>query len=181
LVYLPEGSIAGSVDDLTEGAVRKTQVRSLLERELTPVYRFALRLTGDRHVAEDLTQDAMLRAWKARRRMPKEGELRPWMFRITRNLWIDETRRREVRSRHEGNLGAAAAAREPEQTLNALGMLDRLPARQREVLYLAACEGLTPTQIGRVLDITPEAAKASASVARAKLRELSTCEEGAYG
>lgn len=180
MVYQPEGSIAGSVDDLTEGAVRKTQVRSLLERELAPVYRFALRLSGDRHVAEDLTQDTMLRAWKARRRLPKEGEVRPWMLRITRNLWIDETRRREVRARHRENLGESVQ-QQSERTRDVLALLDRLPPRQKEVLYLAACEGLTPTQIGRVLGITPDAAKASASVARAKIREMSTCEEGAYG
>ena len=37
-----------------------------------------------------------------------------------------------------------------------LAAIDDLPERQRDVLYLTACEGLTPTQIGMVLDISPE-------------------------
>ena len=153
--------------------MRQTHKRSLLEAEVTPVYRFALRLTRDIHLAEDLTQDAMLRAWKARRRMPRggDGEIRPWLFRITRNLWIDESRRRSVRQRTNA-LGRVPETADEAASHDALALLDQLPPRQREVLYLSACEGLTPTQIGRVLNISPEAAKASASVARAKLRTL---------
>lgn len=140
---------------------------------MTPVYRFALRLTGDIHLAEDLTQDAMLRAWKARWRMPRSdsGEIRPWLLRITRNLWIDESRRRAVRRAHAAKQHASGAMDDPS-TDDAMVLLDLLPPRQREVLYLSACEGLTPTQIGRVLSISPDAAKSSASVARAKLRQL---------
>lgn len=141
---------------------------------MTPVYRFALRLTGDIHLAEDLTQDALLRAWKARRRMPRggHGEIRPWLFRITRNLWIDESRRRSVRRRAHAPKQRQSEPGDELASRDALALLDQLPPRQREVLYLSACEGLTPAQIGRVLEISPGAAKASASVAREKLRTL---------
>ena len=58
-----------------------------------------------------------------------------------------------------------------EDARNALDAIDELPDRQRDVLYLTACEGLTPTQIGQVLEISSSAAKSTLSLARAKLRE----------
>ena len=59
-----------------------------------------------------------------------------------------------------------------EELQRALTALQGLPPRQREVLYLNACEGLTLTEVAQVLDISPEAAKASLSLARQKLRQL---------
>ena len=50
-------------------------------------------------------------------------------------------------------------------------MMDTLPARQREVLYLATCEELSLMEVADVLEITPAAAKASLSLARKRMRE----------
>ena len=46
-----------------------------------------------------------------------------------------------------------------------------LPPRQREVLYLSACEGLKTAEIAEILGATPEAVKASLSIARKRMRE----------
>ena len=68
-------------------------MKPLLEEYAARVYRFALRLTGDRHLAEDLTQETFLRAWCARRRLREPDAAGPWLFRIAVNLWRDEIRR----------------------------------------------------------------------------------------
>src|SRR5262245_27283653 len=57
------------------------------------VFRFALRLTGDPHAAEDLTQETFLRAWPARGRLRDDRLMRVWLFRITANIWRDRLRR----------------------------------------------------------------------------------------
>ena len=59
-----------------------------------------------------------------------------------------------------------------------LAALDRLPDRQREVLYLSACEQLPIADIASVLDITPAAVKASLSLARARLRAEAHVPQG---
>ncbi len=69
-------------------------MRRLLAQFVNHVYRFALRLTGNPHEAEDLTQDVMLRALRSARRLRDLAAARVWLFRITVNLWNDRLRRR---------------------------------------------------------------------------------------
>jgi RNA polymerase sigma-70 factor (ECF subfamily) len=65
-----------------------------------PLRRFLLRLTmGERHLAEDLLQETMLRAWRHVETLPAEPELaRPWLFTVARRVFIDATRKRQVRA-----------------------------------------------------------------------------------
>ena len=53
----------------------------------------------------------------------------------------------------------------------ALAALNALPPRQREVLYLNACEELTATEIAAILEITIDSVKANLSLARQRMRE----------
>src|SRR3989304_8552329 len=68
---------------------RNNPVKVLLEEHVPRVYRFALRLTGNRHEAEDLTQETFLRAWRHRRRLRDRSAARVWLFAIAANLWRD--------------------------------------------------------------------------------------------
>jgi len=58
-----------------------------------------------------------------------------------------------------------------EELARAIEVLNALPPRQKEVLYLSACEGLASAEIAEVLDITREAVKANLSLARKRLRQ----------
>jgi RNA polymerase sigma factor (sigma-70 family) len=68
-----------------------------------------------------------------------------------------------------------------EDLRQALRALEGLPPRQREVLYLNACEGLALGEIADILGISSESAKASLSLARKKLRELLPDVDPAHG
>jgi RNA polymerase sigma-70 factor (ECF subfamily) len=152
-------------------------VTEFLETWAPRVYRFALRLTRDIHAAEDLAQEALLRAWSRRRQLREPRAAHVWLFRITANLWRDQLRRagpeREALVRDP--IGQTPPPErhfsQQEELRLALAALDALPSRQREVLYLNACEDLSLLEIAHVLDITPQAAKASLSLARKKLRQ----------
>lgn len=149
--------------------------------ELVPrVWRFALKLTGDAHQADDLTQETMLRAWRHRRRLRDVRGARPWLFQIAANLWRDEKRRQR------GNPKQVALSAEDHQATNrtpdqqvvdcedvrrALHAMECLPTRQREVLYLYSCEALSLAEIADVLNISSHAVKASLSLARKKMRQ----------
>jgi RNA polymerase sigma-70 factor (ECF subfamily) len=148
-----------------------------LDQLVPPVYRFALRLTGDRDAAEDLTQDTMLRAWRSPRMPDDPDDARIWLFKIAANLHRDGIRRTRVRRRDlPRHMGPAARPLPDAETLRreladrALAALDRLPDRQRDVLFLSACEGCTNEQIASVLGITGGAVKSSLALGRRSLR-----------
>jgi len=156
-------------------------VSNLLHEWVPRVYRFALRLTNDPHAAEDLTQETFLRAWRHGGRLRDARALRVWLFRITANLWRDVLRRRRSPVAQAGPLKDTATGTGPpperlaagkEELGRALEAMNALPPRQREVLYLCSCEGLAPVEVAAVLGISAEAAKASLSLGRKKMREL---------
>lgn len=153
----------------------------LLSECLPRVFRFALRLTGDRHEAEDLTQEAFLRAWKQRVGLQSERAARVWMFRIAANLWRDWGRRaRHPVSRpqrlQESSVGPFPCPEKivgkREELDQALAALDSLPPRQRDVLYLSAVEELSLSDVAEVLTISRNAAKVSLCLARKRMRSL---------
>jgi RNA polymerase sigma-70 factor (ECF subfamily) len=143
------------------------------------VYRFALRLTGDPHTAEDLAQETMLRSFSNSSSLREPKALRVWLFRTARNLWIDQVRR---------NLSAVSAAGHDVDGLSApesvpstgletaeaqtrvLAELRTLPPKQREVLYLHACEDLSLGEIADVLQSSVNAVKTNLSLARKAMR-----------
>jgi RNA polymerase sigma-70 factor (ECF subfamily) len=168
------------------GRERGEAVSDILEEWVPRVYRFALRLSNDPHTAEDLAQETFLRAWRQRERLRDERALRVWLFRITANLWRDQMRRTRSPVARAGSLLEHAGIEvadismlpvlrqvsEKEELTRALEAMNALPPRQREVLYLSACEDLASTEIAAVLDISVNAVKANLSLARKSMRQL---------
>jgi RNA polymerase sigma-70 factor (ECF subfamily) len=154
-------------------------VSDLLTEYVPRVYRFARRLTSDAHAAEDLTQETFLRAWRHRARLRHQRSARVWLFTIAANLWRDQLRRRKPPAARPARLDdqVCAPAHPPDRDLcrqedvaRALDALEALPDRQRQVLYLNACESLSVVEIAHVLGITVEATKASLSLGRKKVQ-----------
>jgi RNA polymerase sigma-70 factor (ECF subfamily) len=151
-----------------------------VDEYLPRVYRFALRLTGSRQEAEDLTQETFLHAWRRRGHLRDPDAVRVWLFTIARNLWNDRLRRKGRRPVENEPLpdDPQSAIVPPDQAFMAredlrrvLEAIDALPTRQREVLHLRACEELSVKEIAAILGISPEAAKASLCEARKRLRQ----------
>ncbi len=106
-------------------------------------HRVAYRLLGDRADAEDVTQEALARAYARWRRVA--GHAEPWVARVAGNLAIDLLRRRGRRPTvagvddHVGDTPHPAAL----DRLELVRLLDGLPRRQREVLVLRYLADLT--------------------------------------
>lgn len=155
-------------------------MRGWLEEFGPRLYRFAWRLSGDAHIAEDLAQETLLRAWRNRDTLRDPERLRIWLFRICANLWRDEGRKRKVRGPRLApeTVEHDRAMQHPwvnpsetrDETAQVLTAIAQLPERQREVLHLAACEGLNAIQIAEVLETTPGAVRSSLSLARQEVR-----------
>ena len=152
-------------------------METLLKESLGAVYRFCLRLTRDENQALDLTQETVLRAWRSRSALDNPASARTWLFRIASNAWKDQIRKkaREPESLNAlplGSLPPPAMQLEQNEAVDlALAALDRLPERQRQVMYLVTIEQLDRCEVADVLGITTEAVKANLSAARKQLRE----------
>ncbi len=137
----------------------QTSARAAIIAALTRVRRFALGLTGNTADADDLLQATVERALA--RDWSEPVGIDKWMFRVCRNLWIDELRSRRVR---EGPPGSRIDAGEiqvdgsdtllSEMTLDeVMGAMNTLPEEQRAVLTLVAVEGLSYRDAADVLEI----------------------------
>ncbi|MCA9231232.1 MAG: sigma-70 family RNA polymerase sigma factor [Planctomycetales bacterium] len=149
----------------------------LLDEHLDTVYRYALRLTRDAEQAADLAQDTMLRAWRKRGGLREPEKAKVWLLQIANNLWTDQVRRNVHgpqlldQSPACREAGVAQKMIQQEGLAEALAALDRLPARQRQVMHLITIEQLSHEAVAEVLEISAAAVKASLSIARKQLRE----------
>lgn len=130
--------------------------------ELLPrLRRFAASLSRHKADGDDLCQAAIERALKSRHLWEEGTRLDSWMYRVMRNIWIDEVRARQRRAKifapeeegeHVGDAGHVHIERVVE--LNAVERaLARLPEEQREVIALVMIEGLAYREAAEILDI----------------------------
>lgn len=75
---------------------RRAEFERLFSRFHSRAYHFACRLTGNESDAEDLTQDAFVRAWRAFDRYDRQRSFEVWLLRIVSNLAIDRWRRQST-------------------------------------------------------------------------------------
>ena len=140
--------------------------------------RFLFRRTGDQSLAEDLAQEAFVRAIEHQPEQPK-----PWIFQVAANLAHDDGRRRAVRRRHLELVGNAAHAQPnpgkpaPDTALERREAADRVRAalaelsdKDRDGLLLWE-EGLSYNEIGAVLDLSKGSVGTTLSRARTRLAE----------
>jgi RNA polymerase sigma-70 factor (ECF subfamily) len=135
----------------------------LLPDMLPRLWNFALRITGDRHDAEDLVQRACVRALERPHQLQPGTSALSWMFSIVHTTWINELRARSVRSRTSIDWDdvlletvADPAARTPETDVmhgQIVDAVERLPEAQRVVMLLVAAEGLSYREAAHVLDV----------------------------
>jgi RNA polymerase sigma-70 factor, ECF subfamily len=156
-----------------------------LYRSLSPdVFRFALRLSGDAALAEDLVADAFVVALEGPAR-PDVGSARALLFGAVRNLHLHTRRERARRPRASGaelELRPAAGPGPEDDAAarsglrQALSDLQKLPDDARAAVLLRA-EGIPYEEIARALGITPGAAKVRVHRARVTLAALQSTRE----
>ena len=165
-------------------------LESSLEREFEErladssalAFRVALGVLRNRDDAEDVAQEAFLRAYQSFSRLRDRDRFRAWLVRITWRLALDRirtARRREARETSvmldtlnspERTVEDVRASREFEQRL--ARALDELPEKLRVVVLLGAIEGHDTREVGRLLDLPEGTVKSRLFHARKKLAEL---------
>jgi RNA polymerase sigma-70 factor (ECF subfamily) len=159
---------------------RTGALATLFERHHARLYRFCLRIIGNRQSAEDLVQDVFMRMLKYRATFRDDVAFGPWMFRIARNACTDHLRR-STREGAPDRPGAAAIEELPAPDRDAAAEDDRaelirralltLPIERREVLVLSRYEFKTYEEIAHALGCSVGAVKVRAHRAIKQLRE----------
>ncbi len=138
----------------------------LYDRYSGAVFSFAVRILGDRAIAEELLQEVFFRCWKqARAYSPQRGSYITWLLSITHNMAIDELRRRGRRPQRADaadpallleNVRDQDPSVEDRALMSALReqiseAMETLPAAQRNAITMAYFEGLTQREIAEEL------------------------------
>lgn len=129
-------------------------------------------MTGDRHEAEEIMQDAFLRLWERWERVSAMDEPVGFLYRTAMNLYRKRLRRAAVALRKATNLlptdDALAAVEARDQ---ATRLLRTLTPREREALVLTAYLGYSTEEAGRLLGIKANTVRVLTARARASLKQ----------
>jgi len=156
--------------------------KAALAETVPKLRRFAYSLTGRPEDADDLLQATLERALRKRALYEDGTTLDRWLFRICRNLWIDEMRSRKSRREEVLFEETMAPAADGERALNARLELGKvrtamaaLSEDHRAVLALVGGEGLSYKEAAEILDLPVGTVMSRLARARTQLaREMDT-------
>jgi RNA polymerase sigma-70 factor (ECF subfamily) len=151
------------------------------ERWIPRLRRYALALTGNREAADDLTQDALERAWRKRSLWQPGTDLRAWLFAVMHNVYVNGVRStRATESLDEAGPAADAVDAPPGGSAAEGGVvrselraaLALLVPEQREVVLLVGLEQMSYAEAAAVLDVPIGTVMSRLARGRERLRVL---------
>lgn len=151
----------------------KTQMVALI-----PALRgFARGLCRDRVLADDLVQEAMMRAWASRHTYTTGSNFRAWMFMILRNHYYSGSKKRARYTVWDPEAAERILVQEATQESglhvdDVMGAIHRLPEQQREILLLVAGAGLSYEEAAAVTGANIGTVKSRLNRGRAAVKAL---------
>lgn len=149
-------------------------------------FRVALGVLHNPAEAEDVAQEAMLRAYRNFHRLRDRERFRGWLVRVTFRMALDRIRSKTRRERHEHDATVATINAQPEASVENLvasreferqvaQALDALPEKLRIVMVLAAVEGYNTREVAKLAGLPEGTVKSRLFLARKKLAESLQC------
>ncbi len=153
--------------------------RRLVERHCDLVFKVAFKWCGVKEDAEDIAQDVMMRlADKIRGFEPDSAAFTTWLYRVTINAAKDARRRADSRRDNEGRFASSravgSARHGQEERLvqhETIRLLDRLPSKEKEAIFLIFCEGLNHKKAAEIAGCAETTISWRVHSARKKLRQ----------
>ena len=173
----------GTAPNEDEVLVRKAQqgdegaFEQLYRWHVNRVYAVCLRLCCDAVTAQELTQDAFVRAWERPDSFRHESAFSSWLYRLTVNVVLGDRRSQQRRAakmaeaQSIGGLYSGPEAPSPETRLDLEAAIELLPDGARQVFVLHDVEGYKHEEIANLVGIAPGTSKAHLHRARKVLRE----------
>ena len=140
--------------------------------------RFALKLCKREDVAQDLMQEALMKAWAARHQFKPGSSFLSWSFTILRNTWINQLRREKKFVAEVDDQAAERMLTAPPSQITTFELADlqramsELPTDQLEAVMLVGPGDLTYEEAGAILGCAAGTVKSRASRARAILGDI---------
>jgi RNA polymerase sigma-70 factor (ECF subfamily) len=152
-------------------------VRSLFQEHGRAMLAYATQLTRDRAAAEDVVQEALVRAWRHPDSLLNgKGSVRGWLLTVVRNIVTDQIRARNARAIEvrEGPVEVAIEDDHADRVVNSMVVVDalsRLSTEHREVLEQIYLLGSTVAEAAKALGIPAGTVKSRSYYALRALRE----------
>lgn len=161
------GDATSGDDELVRAALDDdvAAFEELVRRHRDAAYRVALRICRDRADAEDVTQEAIVRAWRSLDGFRGDARFSTWLYRIVTNLALNRVTRRRERPTDAIAEGASSSTDPAARTVDAerfdqaVRALDQLTAEQRACFVLCEIEGLSYEEAAHVLGVGVPAVK----------------------
>jgi len=168
---------------MTRDTVQKELFTSLYNSESDAIFRYCLIRTSSREVALDITQDTFTRFWKVVLRGEVIANHRAFLYTVTRNLIIDWYRKKKPESldaiSDEGNIDALlvndSVKQDVEMSAEARFLISRindLEEQYQQPVFLRFIEGLKPSEIAEIMDVSVNVASVRISRGIDRLRKL---------
>jgi RNA polymerase sigma-70 factor (ECF subfamily) len=153
---------------------------ALVQQHQQALFRLAYLMVGDADEAEDIAQEALIRAFRRLDRFEPDRPLRPWLLRVTSNLAHNHHRGvgRYLAALHrlvhsEANEDAASAEQENWQQMESRALwqaVKRLDHKDQQIIYLRYFLDLPVVEVAETLDIAPGTVKSRLHRALGRLR-----------
>jgi RNA polymerase sigma-70 factor (ECF subfamily) len=153
----------------------------VLKYHMDDIYHYLLKLSGHPQTAEDLLQDTLIKAFEHLESYHGE-KVRPWLFKVAHNIYVDWYRREKRQIPTDPDLLAGlrrTVAAEPEEALlqrekieSWLAALQLLSEKSRQVLILRDYHGFSYQEIADILDLSLANVKVTLYRARTTIREV---------
>ncbi|RJR32284.1 RNA polymerase sigma factor [Candidatus Parcubacteria bacterium] len=160
------------------------------DRHSEAIYRYSFFRVYSKSIAEEMVQETFIRVWKYMVKGNEIKKMRPFIYRICHNLIVDYHRRNAKQGKKEESLDLLMlgknfdtlsydgidALEKKIQVQETLKAIDRMPPQQKQLLLLRYVEGLSPKEIGEIVD--KDSKNVSAGIFRAlkKFRSMNNFE-----
>lgn len=160
-----------------EERVRAAEFKKELTEVIPHLRAFARGLCGRPDVADDLVQEALMKAWAAQERFQPGTSMRAWTFVILRNAYLTDMRRNRFRADYDETvaeriLTAPAAQEGPLHLSDMHRALLTLPPERREALLLVGAGGFSYEEAAEICDCAVGTIKSRVGRARAALTSM---------
>ena len=175
--------VESAVHDANRQHAEEAALAALVDQYASTLYRVAFSVLRNQQDAEDAVQEAFLRVLRHRETLGEIRDHRVWLVRIVWNIVLDRKRRAKTRPETDdiadlarvlpaNGLSAEQRAAAVQHHAQVLGCVEKLPAREREVMLLSAFEELSSVEIAAVLGVTESSVRSRLFRARNLLAEL---------
>lgn len=172
-------------DDMPPDEGRLNEVRDTLPTHLPALRAFAISLTGNVALADDMVQDTIVKAWTHIESFTPGTNMRAWLFTILRNTFYSHKRKSKREQPDPEGIHAAGLYEKPAHD-SKLAMSDfraafaKLSDEHREVLLLVGASGFTTQEAAQMIGVAEGTVKSRASRGRARLCALLGMEVGEH-